>query len=135
MTERRARIRTLRSGARSARAQSTTSIRRLLRDPAGFVWRYALGWQAPELEEQPLVLSRPVFGELVHELIRRAIDALEPAPGVSRASETEIENAVRRRGRGRRPVLAARARRAAAAAVAAYAGGGGATDGARPDGR
>ena len=28
------------------------------------------------------------------ELIRRAIDALEPAPGVARASETEIENAV-----------------------------------------
>lgn len=36
----------------------------------------------------------PVFGELVHELIRRAIVALEPAPGVARASETEIENAV-----------------------------------------
>lgn len=82
-------------GRALARAQSTTSIRRLLRDPAGFVWRYALGWQAPELEEQPLVLSRPVFGELIHELIRRAIDALEPAPGVARAaSETEIQNAV-----------------------------------------
>lgn len=81
-------------GRALARAQSTTSIRRLLRDPAGFVWRYALGWQAPEFEEQPLVLPRPVFGELVHELIRRAIDAPEPAPGVARARETEIENAV-----------------------------------------
>ena len=81
-------------GRALARPQSTTSIRRLLRDPAGFVWRYALGWHAPELEEQPLVLSRPVFGELVHELIRRAIIALEPAPGVGRANESEIENAV-----------------------------------------
>lgn len=81
-------------GRALARAQSSTSIRRLLRDPTGFVWRYALGWQAPELEEQPLVLPRPVFGELVHELIRRAIVALEPAPGVARASKTEIENAV-----------------------------------------
>jgi hypothetical protein len=81
-------------GRALARAQSATSIRRLLRDPAGFVWRYALGWQAPELEEKPLVLPRPVFGELVHELIRRAIVALEPAPGVGRASETEIVNAV-----------------------------------------
>lgn len=81
-------------GRALARAQSTTSIRRLLRDPAGFVWRYALGWQAPVLEEQPLVLPRPVFGELVHELIRRAIVALEPVPGVARASEAEIENAV-----------------------------------------
>ena len=81
-------------GRALARAQSTTSIRRLLRDPLGFVWRYALQWQSPELEQQPLVLPRPVFGELVHELIRRAIDALEPVPGVSKASETEIRNAV-----------------------------------------
>jgi hypothetical protein len=81
-------------GRALARAQSTTSIGRMLRDPAGFVWRYALGWQAPELDEQPLVLSRPVFGELVHELIRRAIGALEPAPGIARASETEIIGAV-----------------------------------------
>jgi hypothetical protein len=35
-----------------------------------------------------------VFGELVHELMRHAIEALEPDPGVSRASETEILNAV-----------------------------------------
>jgi hypothetical protein len=77
-----------------ARAQSTTSIRRLLRDPAGFVWRYALGWLSPEFEQQPLVLSPRVFGELVHELMRRAIDALEPVPGVSKASEAEISNAV-----------------------------------------
>jgi hypothetical protein len=81
-------------GRALARAQSTTSIRRLLRDPAGFVWRYALQWRSPEFEQQPLVLPRPVFGELVHELIRHAIDALEPVPGVSKASETEIRNAV-----------------------------------------
>ena len=81
-------------GRALARAQSTTSIRRLLRDPAGFVWRYALGWQSPKFEQQPLVLSPSVFGELVHELIRRAIDALEPEPGASKASETEIRNAV-----------------------------------------
>jgi len=76
------------------RAQSTTSLRRLLRDPAGFVWRYALGWRSPTFEQQPLVLSPSVFGELVHELMRRAIDALEADPGVSRASETKTRNAV-----------------------------------------
>ena len=81
-------------GRALARAQSTTSIRRLLRDPAGFVWRYALQWQSPEFEQQPLVLPRPVFGELVHELIRLAIDALEPDPGVTKARDTEIRNAV-----------------------------------------
>ncbi len=76
------------------RAQSTTSLRRLLRDPAGFVWRYALGWRSPEFEQQPLVLSPPVFGELVHELMRRTINALEPLPGVARANETEVLNAL-----------------------------------------
>lgn len=81
-------------GRALARAQSTTSIRRLLRDPAGFVWRYALDWRAPTIEQQPLVLPRPAFGELVHELIRRAIEGLEPEPGVGKANETEIGNAI-----------------------------------------
>lgn len=77
-----------------ARAQSTTSIRRLLRDPAGYLWRYALHWSAPVLEQQPLALPRPAFGELVHELIGRAIAALEPVPGIARANETDIRSAV-----------------------------------------
>ncbi|MBZ9605046.1 PD-(D/E)XK nuclease family protein [Phyllobacterium chamaecytisi] len=74
--------------------QSTTSIRRLLRDPLGFVWRYGLGWQSPEFEQQPLALPPRAFGELVHELIRRTIETLEPEPGFARSSEADIENAM-----------------------------------------
>jgi hypothetical protein len=74
--------------------QSATSLRRLLRDPLGFVWRYALGWRTTEQEEQPLNLDPRRFGELVHELLKRAVDLLEPSPGVGRANEQQIEDAL-----------------------------------------
>ncbi|TAX01968.1 PD-(D/E)XK nuclease family protein (plasmid) [Rhizobium leguminosarum] len=77
-----------------ARVQSTTSLQRLLRDPLGFVWRYALGWRSPRKESEPLQLDPTSFGELVHELISDAIAALEPAPGFARASAEEIEAAI-----------------------------------------
>ncbi|THK37044.1 PD-(D/E)XK nuclease family protein [Ensifer sp. MPMI2T] len=77
-----------------ARVQSTTSLQRLLRDPLGFVWRYALGWRSARQESEPLQLDPTSFGELVHELISRAITALEPSPGFARASADEIEAAI-----------------------------------------
>ncbi|WP_031260998.1 PD-(D/E)XK nuclease family protein [Mesorhizobium sp. LNHC252B00] len=77
-----------------ARVQSTTSLQRLLRDPLGFVWRYALGWRSARFQSDPLQLDAASFGELVHELISGAIAALEPAPGFARASAGEIEAAI-----------------------------------------
>lgn len=77
-----------------ARVHSTTSLRRLLRDPLGFVWRYGLGWRAVELAQQPLALGALAFGELVHEIMRRAVDSLEPRPGYARASRDEVERAL-----------------------------------------
>ncbi|WP_413993325.1 PD-(D/E)XK nuclease family protein [Labrys okinawensis] len=77
-----------------ARIQSTTSMQRLLRDPLGFVWRYALGWHSARQEPEPLQLDPTSFGELVHELISNAITALEPTPGFARASADEIEAAI-----------------------------------------
>lgn len=76
------------------RVQSATSLRRLLQDPLGFVWRYGLGWDAPEVREQPLSISALDFGKLVHELLRRAVDTLEPDPGYAKASEGETEEAL-----------------------------------------
>jgi len=52
-----------------AEVQSTTSLHRLLCDPLGFVWEYALHWREPNLDPQPLALDRRAFGELVHALI------------------------------------------------------------------
>jgi hypothetical protein len=60
--------------------QSATSLRRLLRDPLGFVWLRALGMTAPELAVEPLQLDPVTFGDLVHELLRLTIEAIEPTP-------------------------------------------------------
>ena len=74
--------------------QSATSLRLMLRDPLAFVWRYALGWRAVPEDDQPLTLNARAYGELVHELLRRTVDALEPVPGYARASRQEIEAAL-----------------------------------------
>lgn len=49
--------------------QSTTSLRRMLCDPLGFLWEYALRWRETSLDAQPLALDPRSFGELVHALI------------------------------------------------------------------
>lgn len=76
------------------RVHSATSLKRLARDPLGFLWRYALGMRSVPLAQRPLALDPLMFGELVHELLRRTIDALEPSPGFVRASRDEIEIAL-----------------------------------------
>lgn len=77
-----------------AELQSPTSLTRLLRDPVGFVWKYALGWRAPDDRERPLILPPDEFGRLVHELLCRTVDALEPMPGFTVARTEEIEGAL-----------------------------------------
>ncbi len=74
--------------------QSATSLRLMLRDPLAFVWRYALGWQSLVEAEQPLSLDARAYGELVHELLKRAVDLLEPDPGYGRATPLEIDSAL-----------------------------------------
>jgi hypothetical protein len=76
------------------RTQSPTSLHSLLRGPLGFVWKYGLGWWAPTEPEQPLTITPEALGKLVHELLRRAVDTLEPAPGLVGASADQIESAV-----------------------------------------
>jgi PD-(D/E)XK nuclease superfamily len=80
--------------AELSREQSATSLRRLLRDPLGFIWRYGLGWRPADAHADVLALDLAGFGELVHELIRLAAEALEPTPGLNRATPQELENAV-----------------------------------------
>ena len=55
--------------------QSTTSLQRLLCDPLGFVWEYALFWREPNLDVEPLALHPRAFGELVHALISGVLRA------------------------------------------------------------
>jgi hypothetical protein len=77
-----------------ARLHSATSLRLMVRDPLGFLWRYAMGMRSVRLAQLPLALDALTFGELVHELLGRSIDALEPSPGFVRASRDEIETAL-----------------------------------------
>jgi hypothetical protein len=77
-----------------SRLHSATSLRLMARDPLGFLWRYALDMRPVTLAELPLALDPLAFGELVHELLARTIDSLEPTPGFVRASRDEIELAL-----------------------------------------
>lgn len=76
------------------RLHSATSLKRLVRDPLGFVWRYAIGMRPLPLAQQPLSLNPVIFGELVHEMLRRAVDDLEPDPGFVQSSRDQIEIAL-----------------------------------------
>lgn len=78
-----------------ARTQSPTSLQLLLRGPLGFVWTYALDWRAPTEPERPLTITPEAFGRLVHELLRRAVDALELSPGFALASGDQIDAVVK----------------------------------------
>lgn len=77
-----------------ARTQSASSLRVLLRDPLRFVWKYALGWRQPEEADEPVALNALSFGNLVHELLREAVDALEQDGGLAAAAPPRIEVAI-----------------------------------------
>lgn len=77
-----------------AEPQSARSLRRLLRDPLGYVWRHALGWRATIPALPPLDLNPRTFADLVHVLLQRTVNALEPAPGFGRASADELDAAL-----------------------------------------
>ena len=76
------------------RTQSASSLRMLLRNPLGFVWRYGLRWRAPDSGEEPLVLDALAMGDLVHRTLDRALQVLEADVGLAGASEKRIAAAV-----------------------------------------
>jgi hypothetical protein len=79
------------------RLQSATSLELLIRNPIAFMWRYALGMDAPEVDEDPVELGPRQFGTLVHEVLERAVDELESASGgLAQAGADEVGSAVSR---------------------------------------
>ncbi|WP_128948164.1 PD-(D/E)XK nuclease family protein [Bradyrhizobium nanningense] len=74
--------------------QSPTSLSLLLRDPLAYVWYYGLGWRDLVHKERELVLPADDMGRLVHELLRRTVDQLEPKPGFIVAARHEIQEAL-----------------------------------------
>jgi hypothetical protein len=79
-----------------ARAHSATSLRRMLTDPLGFVWGYALGWKPPSplSQEEPLALDNLTYGILVHELLRLTAASLELNGGFAVATQKQVESAI-----------------------------------------
>ena len=77
---------------------SLDALKRLLRDPAAFLLLDVLRFRRPEEEAAPLALGARGRGELVHELLRRAIDALgdaqEDSPERQSAAVLAAANAV-----------------------------------------
>ncbi len=76
------------------RTQSASSLRRLLRNPLGFVWVYAFGWREPRSTAEPLVLDALGTGDLVHMVLDRALRALESGDGLASADTETLGAAV-----------------------------------------
>ena len=76
------------------RPQSASSLRMLLRNPLGFVWRYGLRWRAPESGEEPLTLNPVGMGDLVHQLLDQALRRLETNGGLAAADDARIVAAI-----------------------------------------
>ncbi|UKJ75422.1 PD-(D/E)XK nuclease family protein [Azospirillum brasilense] len=76
--------------------QSATSLRLLLRDPLGWLWRYPLGWKDTQEAEEPLALDALAFGNLVHETLQGAVAELEAVGGFAQADRSTLEAAVER---------------------------------------
>lgn len=76
------------------RTHSASSLKRLLRNPMGFVWTYAFGWQAPESSLEPLTLGSLEFGDLVHRVLDQALRDLEAGKGLAATSEKSVGKAV-----------------------------------------
>lgn len=69
------------------RTHSARSLRKLLRDPSGFVWTYGLGMQAAEPAAEPLILDHRAFGNLLHEVLEHAVIDLEAVGGLAAATD------------------------------------------------
>ena len=76
------------------RTQSASSLRLLLRNPLGFVWKYGLHWHAPQRSEDPLVLDALAMGDLVHQTLHQALQKLAGDGGLSVGQEDRIVAAV-----------------------------------------
>lgn len=76
------------------RTQSASSLRRLLRNPLGYVWQYGMRWREPESGIDPLVLDALGLGDLVHMVLDRALQRLEAEGGLAAADEARIAGAI-----------------------------------------
>ena len=80
-----------------SRTHSATSLQLLLRNPLGFVWKYAFGLKTPLIEDEPFRLDPLAFGTLTHEILDAALRSIELTFGLGRASSSFIARPWHRR--------------------------------------
>ena len=76
------------------RSHSASSLKQLLRNPLGYLWRYGLGWRAPSTAVDSLVVDGQTFGTLVHETLNRALRILEATGGAAATDTAAIGAAI-----------------------------------------
>lgn len=76
------------------RTQSASSLKQLLRNPLGFVWRYGMALRRRDMTEDPLVLDALQMGNLVHMTLDAALSLLEADGGLAAATDDGIERSV-----------------------------------------
>lgn len=76
------------------RVHSATSLKALLRNPLGFIWRYALGWREPDTAVETMNLDALQFGGLVHAILDAALPAIEAAGGLGRTMPNAVAAAI-----------------------------------------
>jgi RecB family exonuclease len=75
-------------------SHSASSLKRLLRNPLGYLWRYGLRWSAPSVAADPLAVDSQDFGTLVHDILNRALRLLEATGSASTAQPVAVSAAV-----------------------------------------
>ncbi|AUT75727.1 hypothetical protein C2L64_46210 [Paraburkholderia hospita] len=78
------------------RKQSASSLQRLLRDPLGYLWTYALGWSEQKSAAESLILDALSIGNLVHAVLDLALRDLERTQGAANADPDAVAAAVER---------------------------------------
>jgi hypothetical protein len=73
-----------------SQVQSATSLQKLIRDPLGYVWKYALGMKAPEFDDEPILVDARVFGNVVHAILKSAVEKLNKLGGFAACTEKVI---------------------------------------------
>jgi hypothetical protein len=76
------------------RVQSASSLAKLLRNPLGFTWTYALGVRAPESADDALVLDARQSGILLHDTLDHAVRLLEGEGGLAVARPDQVAAAI-----------------------------------------
>lgn len=78
----------------AGRTHSASSLKLMLRNPLGYLWEYGLGWTAPEMNAEPLLLDAAASGNLVHDILDIGLQNLSEGGGLAQAGAETIEVAV-----------------------------------------